>query len=457
MTSFRLIAYRAILLWAATVAILAIGLWAPASAATGWKAGVAKVKITPTEPIWLAGYAARNKPSEGVLQDIWAKALALEDETGAVSVLVGADLLGFTKPMADTVAAEVAKRYGISRERLVLNASHTHSAPVTGQMLRPAYRLGPEQQEVIRRYTANLLDQVVEVIGEALQQREPVELGFEQGFAGFAVNRRRVGHREYPGPVDHDVPVLSVRRAGGDLIAIVFGYACHATVLSDYEVNGDWPGFAQEAIEKAHPGAVALFVAGCGADQNPLPRRKAELAGKYGEILAVAVDFVLEGKMKTVTGPLSAALELVELPFQPVPTREEFRQRLRTGTDAEKNHAEHMLDILDREGKIWDRYPYPVQVWQFGDTFTFISLAGEVVVDYALRFKKKYGWDDTWVSGYNNDVFAYIPSLRVLKEGGYEGGGAMLYYGQPGPFAELVEELIAEKVDRVVRRTTGGE
>jgi hypothetical protein len=114
-----------------------------------------------------------------------------------------------------------------------------------------------------------------------------------------------------------------------------------------------------------------------------------------------------------------------------------------------------MLSIYERDGKLPSRYPYPVQVWRLGSGLQWIILGGEVVVDYSLRLKKQYGWDDTWVAAYSNDVFAYIPSLRVLKEGGYEGGGAMIPYGQPSPFSESVEETIAVKVDELVRRTGG--
>src|SRR5262245_43005314 len=123
----------------------------PARAQTGWKAGVAVVDITPREPIWLAGYGARTKPSEGVLQAIHVKALALEDETGAKTVLITSDLLGFVKEVSDPIAERVARKYGIPRDRLALNASHTHSGPVIGQMLRPAYPLNAEQELVIQR------------------------------------------------------------------------------------------------------------------------------------------------------------------------------------------------------------------------------------------------------------------------------------------------------------------
>jgi enamine deaminase RidA (YjgF/YER057c/UK114 family) len=106
--------------------------------------------------------------------------------------------------------------------------------------------------------------------------------------------------------------------------------------------------------------------------------------------------------------------------------------------------------VLERDGKLPDRYPYPVQVWQFGNDLTWIFLGGELVVDYSLRLKKQYGWENVWVSGYSNDVMAYIPSLRVLKEGGYEGGGAMIPYGQPASWRAPVEEIIIEKVDELI-------
>ncbi len=418
-----------------------------------WKAGVSRVDITPGESIWLAGYGARTKPSEGVQQHLYAKALALQDGINPVSVIVTSDLLGFSRSMALTVADRVRRKYGMTRDRLVLNASHTHSGPVTGQVLRPAYDISPEQVRVVERYTARLLDQVVELIGAAIADLSPSVLAFEQGYAGFAVNRRRVGHREYPGVVDHDVPVMTVRALDGKLRAVMFGYSCHATVLAGQMVSGDWPGYAQEVFEKANAGATALFLNGCGADSNPLPRRSVDLAQTYGSVLATAAQQVMAQKMVPVRAPLRTAFDTVDLPLRPW-SREEFEARLKDTDASRRRHAEMMLGVLKRDGKLADRYPYPVQVWQFGQSLKLITLGGEVVADYSLRFKKNYGPDNTWVAGYSNDVFAYIPSLRVLREGGYEGGGAMIPYGQPGPFGPAVEEIIAEKVDELVRLTS---
>jgi hypothetical protein len=432
--------------------VIAAGLICTISSSAAWQAGVARVDITPSHPVWMGGYASRTHPSDGVRQHIFAKALALKDDTGAVTVLVTSDLLGFPGEVSAPIFTRVQQRFGLPRERVALNSSHTHSAPVVGDMLSPAYPLSDADRNLIRGYTAHLQDQVVELIGKAIQNLAPAELSFEQGFAGVAVNRRRVGHREYPGPVEQDVPVLAVRAPDHSLRAIVFGYACHNTVLSDYEINGDWAGYAQAALEKSYPSAVAMFVQDCGADANPLPRHTVDLAMNYGQTIAAAVDQVLQAKMREVQGPLNVAFVSVDLPFQKAPSREELESRTHSKDAMLRRHAELMLQILDRNGKLPDHHSYPIEVWKFGKDLTFIALGGEVVVDYSLRFKRQYGFDKLWVAGYMNDVFAYIPSRRVLEEGGYEGGGAMIAYGQPAPFTPDVEEIVAQGVASLMTR-----
>jgi len=429
-------------------------------AEAGWKAGVAKAVITPRGSIWMAGFAARNRPSEGIQTDLHVKALALQDETGKNSAFVTSDLIGFRRELSDAIAGRCEKRFGVTRDRLVLNSSHTHSGPVIG---RGWGTRSPEQERVIQAYTEELLEKVVEVVGKSIQDLSPATLEFKQGLAGFAVNRRRdrPGMRHLPGPVDHDAPVLSVRSPDGQLRAILFGYACHNTTLAGYHINADYAGYAQEALEKAHPGAMALFLQGCGGDQNPLPRYhgfepqlshySVELCSMYGRILAAAVDLVLHEKMTPVSGPLTTTFERVDIPFQPLPTRDELQARLKDSDSDLRARAERVLGILERQGSLPDRYPYPIQVAQFGRSLKFIALGGEPVVDYALRLKAEHGWENTWVAGYCNDVFAYIPSKRVLKEGGYETGG-----GPGGPFSVAVEEIIVEKINELVRRTRNG-
>jgi len=433
--------------------LLVIALLANAAPAA-WRAGAAKVKITPSEPIFLAGYAGRTKPSEGVLQDIWIKAAAFQDGAGPVTVITTSDLVGLDTGTIEEVQRRVLARHGVPRERILFNYSHNHSCPVTGQVLHLYYNLSPEQSAAVARYTARLHDWYVEAISGAIGALAPAELSFEQGLAGFAVNRRRArpGGRRLPGPVDHDVPVMAVR-SGDRLRAILFGYSCHATALSGNEINGDYPGYAQQELETAYPDAVALFVMGCGGDANPLPRvmnstggEAVGLASMYGKILAAAVRQVLGGKMKTVGGPLRVAYGVADLPFRKAPSRETLLARRKSLTGLPLRFNDYLLKILERDGKLEEKHPYPVHVWRFGEDLTFIGLTGETVADYCLRFKGEYGWDNTWVAGYNNELLSYIPSLRVLREGGYEGTDGMAEYGRPAPYAPAVEEVIAHKV-----------
>jgi hypothetical protein len=414
------------------------------------QAGVASIDITPKESIWLGGYAARTKPSQGIRQHIFAKALALRDESGATAVLVTADLLGFPGEFTSAVAVRAERQFQIPRRMLIFNASHTHSAPVIGNALAPTYPLTDADREVIQRYTAALEDQVVQLIGSAIGNLSPAQLSFAQGLAGVAVNRRRVGHPEYPNVIDPDVPVLTVRGGNGAIRAVVFGYACHNTTLDDYLVSGDWAGYAEAGIEARFPGAVALFVQGCGADANPLPRHLEELAKLYGNVITDAVAEVVGGKAATVDGPIQAAYLEVSLPLEKPPSREEFERRTTTGSGMERRHARLMLELMAK-GSLPAAHMWPAQGWRIGKNFTFLALGGEVVADYALRFKREYGFRNLWVAGYSNDVFAYIPTHRIWQEGGYEGGDAMIPYGLPARFESSVEDLVVETVHRLMK------
>jgi len=428
------------------------------AAGEAWKAGLARAIITPQKSLWMAGYASRKKPSEGTVQELYAKALALEDYAGKRAVLVTSDLLGLPASVSHNIAERVEKQHHLERDQLLLSSSHTHCGPVIGEMLRIMYPMNSQQWADVEAYTSELEDKVVSLVGTALKSLRPARLGFGHGDAGFAMNRRARTKDEVAigvnkdGPVDHDVPVLRVDDKHGKLRAVVFGYACHNTTARDFlQFNGDYAGYAQAWLEKRYPGAVALFIAGCGGDANPYPRGTIELAQQHGEELAAAVEKVLVGELQPIHGPLKTTCGEFPLAFATPPGREELQAQLENNDVYHHNWAEAMLKILNRDGHLPTEYPYPLEIWQFSQDLTLIALGGEVVVDYDLRLKKELGARKLWVAAYCNDVFAYIPSLRVLREGGYEGGGAMVYYGQPGPFAPTVEETIIGKVHDLMR------
>ena len=443
----------------------------PAVAASGWKAGAAKISITPRQSQWMGGFGDRKKPSEGVGLELYARALALEDPSGKRAVLVSADVLGFTAGVSKLISERVRERYGLTRDRLLLNSSHTHCGPVVDHMLEAAYNLTAQQWADIEAYTRELEDKVVSVIGDALKNLATAHLSFGQTNASFGVNRRQDAGRKwgpnYAGPADHDVPVMRIDGEHGKLRAVMFGYGCHPSTLppSYCRFHSDYSGVAAKSLEDLHPGAVALFVQGAGGDVKPFPCDTLALTEAYGATLAATVEHQMENeavaggeaiqKMVPIQGALASVLETLPLAFDTPPTREQLNERLKTGSPSTRRNAVRMLSILDRDGHLPYDYPDPLQVWQFGHDLTLVAMGGEVLSDYALRLKKEYSGTRLWIAGYSNDVFAYIPPLRVLQEGGYEGRDAMGVYMQPGPWAPSVEEAIVTKVHELITRVRG--
>lgn len=429
----------------------------------GWNVGTASAKITPQEPLWMAGYGARDRPAQGTLNDLWVKVLALEATDGAQAVVVTTDLLGFPREMYESICRQLQSRCGLDRAQIMLTASHTHSGPVLAHALYDIYPLAEEQKERIGRYSRKLEKKVVETVVAALAEKSPATLWAGEGQTNFAVNRRnnpearvrelRAQGEPLKGPVDHSVPVLAARGPDEELLAVVFGYACHATTLNFHRWCGDYPGFAQIAMEEDYPGTMAMFHAGCGADQNPLPRRSVALCGKYGFTLADAVQQVLRKPMRRVAPQVRTAMKSVELDYAKTLDRQDLK------ADLEKNvyyrrRAKRLLKELDDGASLTSSYPYPAQAWRLGEDQLWIALGGEVVVDYSLSFKATHG-PQTWVTGYANDVMAYIPSHRVWEEGGYE-AGAFYVYGLPTDrWAPDIEQQVTSAVQQLVDKVSG--
>jgi hypothetical protein len=194
-----------------------------------------------------------------------------------------------------------------------------------------------------------------------------------------------------------------------------------------------------------------MFCQGCGADQNPLPRRTLELCEKYGKTLAEAVEAVLGKPMRPLKPRLETAFEFVELEFEQLPTRADLQAAAKKG-GYWQHWANHFLKQLDRGTTLPKSYPcFPVQVWKLGGDQLWIALGGEAVVDYALNLKAKHG-SSAWVTTYNHEMMAYIPSHRVWQEGGYE-SGAFAVYGLPASrWGSDIEQRIAAGVERLVNR-----
>ena len=418
--------------------------------AQSWQAGAAKVDITPEGPIWMAGYAARTKPSEGVLMPLHAKALAIDDGHKGRIVFVGADIIGFPKSVAEEIAIAALKEYKLERSQLVLNASHTHSGPVVWPNLSPMYFFSAAERAKVDAFTRKLVGQTVDLIGTAIGNLKPAQVEYDLGQSNFASYRR---NPERKGPTDHAVPTLRVRDAKGQLTAVLFGYSCHNTTLTGefYQLSGDYAGFAQAEVEAKFPGSVALFTSGCGGDQNPYPRSALVHAKTHGHELAESVIASAGRKGEVLKGRIRSRYQMIDLPFQPF-GRNDFEEDLKSANRYVVSRAKVILTAMDNRS-ISRELAYPIQAIKLGQA-SVVTMGGEVVVDYCLRLRRETGNDKLFVMGYSNDVMCYIPTKKIVEEGGYEAKDSFMYYGMPAPLKGEIEEIIIDKVKALLKKVT---
>ncbi len=428
---------------------------------TPWRAGIASADITPSEPVFLAGYASRDRPHEGVAAPLHAKALALVDGGGHRAVIVTTDLIGLTAEVAEPVAARIAESAGIERADILLNSSHTHAGPALTLSTDPTTKMDADQAARQAALTRALQDKLVALALEALENVDrPARLDLATGIAPFVMNRREATSERGiilgvnpRGPVDRSVPALRVTDAGdGSLIAVLYQAACHNTTVGGnfYRVTGDFAGYSRTHIEREHPGAVAMFMTGCAGDANPHPRGELSMSEEHGRVLGTEVCRLLDDGdvWKPVKGRLATRFAHADLPLRPAPEGKALTE-LKLGGSWRGFVATEIEKRRERGETIPDHYRAPFSVWQFGDDLTLVGLSGEVVVDYVYRLERELGATNLWIAAYCHDVYGYLPSARVLREGGYETRG--LYAGGIGFFTPETEDVVTATIRELAR------
>ncbi len=419
----------------------------PSSESAELVVGATRVDLSPRAPVRLMGYAARaqSPAPTHVAQRLYARALAL-GEGPTTCVIVTLDNCILPAGVAEMIRGRLTREHGLFRERIALTVTHTHSAPCLSGAAPNifAQEITAEDQAAIDAYTRLFVDSTVAAVRGAMEARRPARLAWGQGRADFARNRRTPG-----GPVDPAVPVLRATAEDGTLIAVLTSYACHCTTLSG-EFNashGDWAGVAAASIEDEHPGAVSLVAIGCGADANPSPRGTLALAEQHGRSLAAEVERLIQLPLEPLNTVPHCRLETLEIPYQTHFTREQWQERASVGGIV-GFHARRWLKRLDQGVSLSPTLPYPVQTFSFSTNLGMVFLGGEVVVDYALRLKTELDPRRLWITGYANEVPGYIPSRRILKEGGYEAESSLWYYDRPQQFDPALEDQIVAEVQR---------
>ena len=409
------------------------------SAEGALKGGTAKVNITPPIGAWLSGYGSRNKPSEGILDPLYAKALVLDDGKEKIAI-VSADLLWVPLEITNEIRQKVQEKLGIPPQNVMICGTHTHFAPKIDRIARdwpdaPAAEIDESYVQVLKK-------KIFDSIMLADKGSKEVKLGVGKGEMTEIVYNRRTKKPDGTvamtfnlppaskdltfGPVDPELCLLRVDDSDGNLLAAVVNYACHP-VSGDpirdkfYYISADYPGYTAQVIEQAE-GGNCIFLLGTAGDMNPVRLNRKHPRMQTGKALGGAVLRYLQFTQPCSDVKISTLKRQVSLPLKKDLPPE---RKLSLGKDDKTQDTE-------------------IQVLRIGDIY-IVGLPGEILVEIGLEIKAKAGIDNLFVVSLANDAVGYVCPRAAYKEGGYEpGSGTNLAPGAGEIITERALELIEQ-------------
>jgi len=394
--------------------------------------GTSKTDITPAQPVTMAGYGSRKDLSKGVHDPLSARAIAFE-QNGKRLVLVSTDVLGFYDGTAASIRKAILEACKLEPPELFLSAIHTHSAPTV--------TLDSEKHPQSNiEYTQTLQTQLVKLVGEALTNAVPAQIGVGAGSCPVGVNRREIVRDAVGVPkivlgrnpavlTDREVQVLKVWRAvpqasrlvavapqtgtiaaqvvpqSSRIAAVVFAYATHSTSLGprNYLISGDIHGLAEQFLEKYLGGGVAaLAFAGASGDIDPWHRVLPEFKTANGWVPEPVLMGTLLGE--EVANVLNSSAGFQPAPDGPVKTA--FKTLVLPG----KPHV---------EGAAAASTEFNLTVGRVGEV-AFVGLGGEVFNEIGKAIKVASPFAHTFVITHCNGAAGYLPTGPSYGEGGYE-------------------------------------
>ena len=401
------------------------------------KAGVASAIITPPVGGWLLGAVAR---STGVHDDLFAKALVLNDSTQTVAILC-LDLVGLSHVFNDELIELIQQRTHI--ETVLINCSHTHSSPFSMPWSFNGWKAHCEEET---EWCDELRGAIPRIVEAAAAQMTSVSLHTARAPVKIGVNRRLMtenGITMAPNPDGPETPwvdVLQVVEKGGDNLAVLFTYAAHPVIVhaASRLISADYCGVAVDVIrEQLGEGVMPLFAQGCSANINGHPLRsghaKAEDAGvKLGNAVLAA----LEESVPVEADSFRVTSERLWLPCEELPSPESCAEVISELEEEIQKEGggwgvENQLNCLKSlQSKIEENQQpevrFDITGLMLGDEWCLVAMPHEVFCDYALWMEEESPFARTVAWGYTNGCESYIPTdkdLELGERGGYEAAG----------------------------------
>lgn len=417
----------------------------------------ARESITPDFPVKMAGYESRKGFNTGVHDTLYTKCVVFEDEIGR-GMLMTLDLCMVDNVFVSQIKGHINEKYGFEEDRIIIHTIHTHAGPMT-YCFNDRLVYGPDKDT--EEYLEFSKVRIMVCVDNAMKYYFKGELEFGIGETYIGSSRRhkdKEGVKIGPDPeteIDRTLTVVRVKDDNEAVRLIMFSCPCHPVVLypDNTKLSGDYPAAACRELEKRYPEALVIFLQGTGAEINPaiLIGGDSYRSTFYsdvlftGKILANDVNNVLKGKMTKTDSRIKASLKSIDLPLDDYMT-DYFLQLTREENVKKALYGRRMLEILD-SGLYKQGCPFNISRLDLSDDFRIIGLEGEIISVIGSLIKLEFKKGTTLVLGYTNGSVSYIPTKKILAEGGYEAVCAYTKSGLPGPFtSEAADVLIKESV-----------
>jgi len=436
----------------------------------------AKADITPDKPIFMHGFGARQHRSEGVHDPLYVKAAMLEANRTLLVLTI--DALGSDRSFVDGIKDALRDNCGLEHDEVLINFSHTHhSFFLTGPdaaKRRGGYSVaqdGWKAREEELDYAEDealfrtLRDTIIRMTEHCRAHLIEGQLSIGKAVSDFAVSRRKPNgdggvtwSPYYEGEIDKELLVIRLTDNAGAVKGVLYNYGCHTTSMGpdNMLLSNDFAGQTSRVLEEAYPEATALFLQGCAGELKPLRSadgskfRSLSIAEmeQAGTELAEQVIAILESEQlrpvhcsfrTAMVDPLLYTEQTPAAFYEPTATNPASNSFYR-------NAAVRTMEAIEN-GTIKDRLPHCICVWELGDSTRIVAMEGEVSTEYSLLIKRLFRTDTTLVLGYTNGVYCYVPTRKMIGEGGYE-SECNFFFNLRGPFVPEIEDIIVGQIVR---------
>ncbi len=407
--------------------------------------GIAKEMVTPCVLSKMAGYASRTETFKGIHDDLYVKACLMKNETDQ-TFIIGFDIIQFSHILNEKIQDYLYTKYSIKKEQVVISYSHTHAGPEVKSF---------KQRDNKLIYEDFLFERTKCCIDKVFLNLFDGDAYYAVSTGDWNVNRRKIVDNEvimapnYDAIKDRDLWMLILKDSDGDIRGIFYNYSCHPVTLSTtLFISSEYPGRINQLLEAKYYGCIAGFLQGSAGNMRPLISAKGnkfnpcsfEEVDRMALSMTAAIESVINKAAYEKIQPVLKAVSFIIPAEIEALSKEQFEQMAQTETSGMKERYKYVAEHYDEIKDVVDIHAGLVKL---SNDLYLAYMGGEVCYEIKLIVQNVLKDKKLIFLGYN-EAITYIPSDRIIQEGGYEGSRAQLMAGFKGPFKKGIDKTVEE-------------